>query len=143
MPFFLERDEEAQAGRAVLLVGHGSLRRGSGAAMIRLAALARARGVAPVVEAGFLNYSRPAFAEALARCVACGAAEVVVQPYFLVCGKFVSVDLPRVVATGRAAHPNVGLALAQPFGDHPALEALVLKRAAEAIAASASRNGCG
>src|SRR5690349_9572208 len=84
--------------RAVLLVGHGSLRSGSGAAMIRLAARVRAAGVAPIAGAGFLNYSRPSFAEALARCAARGADEVVVQPYFLVPGKFVRVDLPRLLA---------------------------------------------
>src|SRR5207249_4127788 len=89
--------------RAVLLIGHGSLRPGSGAAMIRLAARARAAGVAPIVEAGFLNYSRPRFAQALARCAAKGAAEVVVQPYFLIPGKFVQEDLPRVV---RAIQPT-------------------------------------
>ncbi len=118
--------------RAILLVGHGSLRTGSGAAMIRLAARARAAGVAPIAGAGFLNYSRPTFAEALARCVAQGAAEVVVQPYFLVPGKFVRVDLPRVLKTSQAAHPTVVLRLAEPFGDHPALAELALKRAAEA-----------
>jgi sirohydrochlorin cobaltochelatase len=118
--------------RAVLLIGHGSLRRGSGAAMIRLAARAREAGVAPIVEAGFLNYSRPRFAQALARCVAQGATEVVVQPYFLIPGKFVQVDLPRALKAFQAAHPAVTLRLAAPFGDHRAMAELVLKRAAAA-----------
>jgi sirohydrochlorin cobaltochelatase len=116
--------------RAVLLIGHGSLRPGSGAAMIRLAARARQAGVAPIVEAGFLNYSRPRFPQALARCVAQGAAEVVVQPYFLIPGKFVQVDLPRALKAFQAAHPALVLRLAAPFGDHPAMAELVLKRAA-------------
>jgi sirohydrochlorin ferrochelatase len=118
--------------RAILLVGHGSLRPGAGAAMIRLAARIRAAGIAPIAGAGFLNYSRPSFAEALARCVAYGADEVVVQPYFLVPGKFVRVDLPRLMAAGRAAYPDLALRLAEPFGDHPALAELALKRAAQA-----------
>jgi sirohydrochlorin cobaltochelatase len=116
--------------RAVLLIGHGSLRPGSGAAMIRLAARAREASVAPIVEAGFLNYSRPRFAQALARCIAQGAAEVIVQPYFLIPGKFVQVDLPRALKAFQAAHPGVALRLAAPFGDHHALAELVLKRAA-------------
>src|SRR5215510_7220195 len=119
--------------RAVLLIGHGSLRRGSGAAMIRLAARARAAGVAPIVEAGFLNYSRPRFAQALARCVDQGATEVVIQPYFLVPGKFVQEDLPRVVRAIQPTRPYVALRLTAPFGDHPALAELAQKRAAEAI----------
>jgi sirohydrochlorin cobaltochelatase len=118
--------------RAVLLIGHGSLRPGSGAAMFRLAARAREAGVAPIVEAGFLNYSRPMFAEALARCVVRSAREIVVQPYFLVPGKFARTELPRLLQAGQLAHPTVELRLAEPFGDHPALAELVLKRAAEA-----------
>jgi sirohydrochlorin cobaltochelatase len=102
--------------------------------MIRLAARARESGVAPIVEAGFLNYSRPRFAQALARCVAQGASEVIVQPYFLIPGKFVQVDLPRALSVCQAAHPGVALRLAAPFGDHPALAELALKRAAAAEA---------
>jgi sirohydrochlorin cobaltochelatase len=121
--------------RAVIMVGHGSLRAGSGAAMIRLAARARSAGVAPLVAAAFLNYSHPRFAEALARAMARGATEVVVQPYFLVPGKFVAEDVPRLLVDARAAHPLVRFALAEPLGDHPALAELVLKRAEEAAPA--------
>jgi sirohydrochlorin cobaltochelatase len=118
--------------RAVVLVGHGSLRPGSGAAMIRLAERAHAAGIAPIVTAGFLNYSRPTFAETLVRCIDGGANEIVIQPYFLVPGKFVREDLARLVEAGQAAHPELTIRLAQPFGDHPALARLMLKRALEA-----------
>src|SRR5688572_2943158 len=88
-------DQRAQK-RAVLLVGHGSLRPDAGAAMVRVAEHAQAVGVAPIVCAGFLNYSQPTFGEVLARCVASGASELIVQPYFLVPGKFVRDDLARL-----------------------------------------------
>ena len=115
--------------QAVILVGHGSLRSASGAAMIRLAARAQEAGIAPIVRAGFLNYSRPTFADVLERCVTAGATEVVVQPYFLIPGKFVREDIPQLVTTGQATHPGVALQLAEPFSDHPVLAQLVLKRA--------------
>jgi sirohydrochlorin ferrochelatase len=119
--------------RGVVLVGHGSLRRGAGAAMIRLAQRLREERVAPVVAAGFLNYSRPSFAEAVARCVARGAREIVVQPYFLVPGVFVANDLPQLVAEAQALHPLVSFEIAAPLGDHPALASLVLRRAEAAL----------
>jgi sirohydrochlorin cobaltochelatase len=100
--------------------------------MFRLAARARAAGLAPVVAAGFLNYRRPTFAEALASCVATGAKNAIVQPYFLVSGKYVRDDVARLMETGRQAHPEVSLRVAAPFGDHPALARLVLQRALEA-----------
>lgn len=117
--------------RAVMLVGHGSLRSGAGAAMIRLAERAQAARVASIVSAGFLNYSRPAFGETLERCVEGGASEVIIQPYFLVPGKFVREDLARLAEAGRLAHPELSIQVAQPFGDHPALARLLLKRALE------------
>jgi sirohydrochlorin cobaltochelatase len=125
----------ARAGehvRAVVLVGHGSLRSGAGAAMIRLAERAQSARVAPIVSAGFLNYSRPTFGEVLARCVEGGASDVIIQPYFLVPGKFVREDLARLAKAGRLAHPGLSIQVAQPFGDHPALARLLLKRALEA-----------
>ncbi len=116
---------------AVILVGHGSLRPGSGAAMIRIAARVREAGIAPVAAAGFLNYSQPRFEKALERCIAHGANSVVVQPYFLVPGKFVRIDLPRMLEKAGAAYPMIRITLAAPFGCHPALAELVLKRVSE------------
>ncbi len=127
-----QRRPEADSARAVLLIGHGSLRPGAGAAMIRLVERVQAAGVAPIVTAGFLNYRRPTFSEALARCIHDGAHDVIVQPYFLVPGKFVQKDLQRLIETGRLAHPTLSLRMARPLGDHPALARLVLKRALEA-----------
>jgi sirohydrochlorin cobaltochelatase len=118
--------------RAVILIGHGSLRSGAGAAMIRLAERAHVAGVAAIVRAGFLNYSRPTFDEALAGCVESGASEVIIQPYFLIPGKYVREDLARLAAAGRLAFPHLSIQIAQPFGDHPALARLLLKRALEA-----------
>jgi sirohydrochlorin cobaltochelatase len=115
-----------------MLIGHGSLRSGAGAAMIRLAERARAAGVAPIVSAGFLNYSQPTFDETLAGCVEGGASEVIVQPYFLIPGKYVRDDLARLADAGRRAFPGLSIQIAQPFGDHPALARLLLKRALEA-----------
>ena len=119
-------------GRAVMLIGHGSLRPGAGAAMIRLAERVQAAAVAPIVTAGFLNYRRPTFSEALVRCIDDGARDLIVQPYFLIPGKFVHNDLERLVQAGQLAHPELSLRIARPFGDHPALARLLLKRALEA-----------
>jgi len=116
----------------VMLIGHGSVRSGAGAAMIRLAERAHAAKVAPIVSAGFLNYSRPSFDETLAGCVESGASEVIIQPYFLIPGKYVREDLARLAEAGRRAFPGLPIQIAQPFGDHPALARLLLKRALEA-----------
>lgn len=115
---------------AVVLFSHGSLLPGAGLALGAHAARLRARGVASVVEVGYLNYSEPPFAEAVAKCVAEGADRVIVAPYFLVPGKFVQVDLPQAVAAVQAVYPGVAFEVAEAIGFDAAL--------ADALIASAS-----
>lgn len=129
-----------QEARGVILLGHGSLRTNGGAAMIRLAERAQESGVAPLVEAAFLNYRRPSFQEALARCIAANVTDIVVQPYFLVPGKFVRSDVAQLVAAEQLAHPELTLRVARPFGEHPALARLLQKRALEADYTAANPN---
>lgn len=114
--------------RALILVGHGSLRKASGAAMIRLAALARKTGLAPIATAGFLNFSKPTFADAVDRCVRKGATEVLVQPYFLIPGYYVAQALPKLVAEAQTRYPTLTIRVAEAFGFHPALVELVQSR---------------
>jgi sirohydrochlorin ferrochelatase len=115
--------------KAAILVGHGSLRKASGAAMIRLAALLRQEGDFPIATAGFLNFSRPTFLDAVSRCVRKGATEIFVQPYFLISGYYVKTGVPKLIAEAKAAFPAVRFHLAEAFDDHPALVALTHKRA--------------
>ena len=117
---------------AVILVGHGSLRQASGASMIRLAALLRKQGVAPIATAGFLNFSKPTVADAVERCARKGATHIVIQPYFLISGFYVKRILPKLIAEARAAHPALTFSIADAFEYHPALVQMVLNRAAAA-----------
>lgn len=127
---------QRQGLHAVILIGHGSLRSASGASMIRIAARLRERGVAPVVEAAFLNYSRPTLAETVAKAAALGATTITVQPYFLIAGVYVQNDLRNLVAEVNASFPNLTFQLAPVLGEHPALTTLAQRRVQEALDAS-------
>ena len=115
--------------RAVILVGHGSLRQASGASMIRLAALVRKQGVAPIATAGFLNFSQPTFADAVRRCAGKGATHITVQPYFLISGYYVKRVLPKLIEEVKKEHPQLTLEVADAFEYHPALVQMVTERA--------------
>ena len=117
-----------QATHAVILIGHGSLRSASGASMIRIAARLRERGVAPLVEAAFLNYSRPTLAEMVEKVAAAGATTITVQPYFLIAGVYVQNDLRALVAEVAAQFPTLEFQLAPVIGAHPALVDLAQRR---------------
>jgi len=115
-----------------VLIGHGALNKASGASMIRHAALLKKNGTADFATAGFLNFSKPSFADAVQRCADKGTSEIIVQPYFLINGYYVDTVLRKLVDEAKETHPNIQFTQMQPFGDHPALAQLVIKRLHEA-----------
>jgi sirohydrochlorin ferrochelatase len=115
---------------AAVLVGHGSLHSDSGQAMLQIAALLREQQVAPVVEAGFLNFSQPTMSEAVEKAVAQGVDQVIIQPYFLIAGHYVRNELREVVHTLAAKHSSVRFTIADVLGDHTAMFNLACKRLA-------------
>jgi sirohydrochlorin cobaltochelatase len=118
--------------RAVLLIGYGSVLPGIGTAMIRIASRISSSGIAPIAAAGFIAGCRPSFSEALKSCIACGADEIVVQPYALVEDIPIRRDLRRLVQYASDAHPGIAIRVARPIGDHAALAQIALQRATEA-----------
>lgn len=113
---------------ASILVGHGSIHSDSGKSMIRIAARLREQGIAPIVEAGFLNYNQPTFADAVQKGKTQGATEVIVQPYFLIDGQYASQDLPQLVHTVATTEPALRFTIGETLGYHPALIKLAVKR---------------
>ncbi len=118
--------------KGIVLIGHGSIKSASGASMIRMAARLRERGVAPVVEAGFLNYSRPTLVEAIEKVVAAAATTVTVQPYFLIDGVYVRQDLRGEIEQIAARFPEVVFRVAASFGAHPLMSEISFDRVREA-----------
>ena len=114
---------------AIILFSHGSLLCGAGEALKAQAARLRERGLAPVVEIGYLNYSEPPFADTVARVAEQGATRIVVAPYFLVPGKFVKVDLPRAVQAAQSLYPDVEFVVADAIGYDPRLAGALLDSA--------------
>ncbi|CAG0979754.1 partial Regulator of sigma-E protease RseP, partial [Gammaproteobacteria bacterium] len=70
--------------------------------------------------------------EVIDACVAQGASDIVIHPYFLAPGRHASEDMARVVEQARARHPSVRFVLTDPLGPDPVLADLVLARAAAA-----------
>ena len=101
---------------AVILFSHGSLLCGAGEALLAQASRIHERGIAPIVEVGYLNYSEPPFANTITQVVSAGATRILVIPYFLVPGKFVKADLPKAVAAAQSAYPDVAFIVADAIG---------------------------
>ncbi len=119
--------------RHLLIVAHGSRRQASNDEVRRLAVRLgelRAPGIDQVGVA-FLELAEPAIPEGLAECVAQGAAEIIVFPYFLAAGTHVANDIPEAIASFREQHPTVGIRLTDHLGASDALPQAILAVASE------------
>ena len=101
---------------ALILFSHGSLLCGAGEALDAHAERLRKQGTWDLVTVGYLNYSEPTFAEAVADCAARGARRILVLPFFLVPGYFVTQSLPEQLKAVQAAHPEIAFTVAAAIG---------------------------
>jgi sirohydrochlorin ferrochelatase len=114
--------------RAVVLVDHGSRAAAANAVLDEVAALLRRRLPERIVEVAHMELAPPTLAEALERCVAAGAREIVVHPYFLAPGAHATGDVPAQAAAAAARHPGVTVRVTAPLGAHPAIVDAILDR---------------
>lgn len=116
--------------QALLVVDHGSRRAEANARLGEVVALVeREVGADVIVEPAHMELAEPTLRQAFARCVARGATEVVVVPYFLSPGRHAREDIPRLAAAAAAEHPSVRVRVAEVLGPHRRLAALVALRA--------------
>jgi sirohydrochlorin ferrochelatase len=117
---------------ALLLIAHGSRQPEANADLFHLVEQVRTRGRYALVEACFLELAQPGIVDGGARCVAQGALQVILVPYFLSAGVHVRRDLTAACQKLQQLFPEVRFRLAKPLGRHPLLVDIVAQRAAEA-----------
>ena len=118
--------------RAILLVDHGSRLAEANDVLEQVAALVRARDPDRIVCVAHMELARPTVQEGIDACVAAGAAEVVVHPYFLAPGRHSTRDIPALVGAVADRHPSVSIRVSEPLGVHEALVDAILARVEEA-----------
>ncbi len=118
--------------RAILLVDHGSRRAEANQALEQVAALLRERAPGCIVEIAHMELAPPTLAEGIKACVAAGAREIVVHPYFLAAGNHSTRDIPALAREAARSHPDVTVRVSDPLGPHPKLIEVILDRIGEA-----------
>ena len=116
----------------LVLFSHGSLLCGAGEALEAHAARLRATGRYIRVEIGYLNYSDPPFAETVARLAQDGVTCILVAPYFLIPGYFVSKSLPELLEAVKQKHPEMTFTVAEALGTDDILADALLASALSA-----------
>jgi len=104
--------------KALLIIVHGSRRSRSNEEVKQLAGqLNTTLGETfPIIECGFLEIAEPAIGQAVDHCVAQGASEIRVLPYFLSAGRHVSEDVPAEINEAAKRHPDITLSIAPHIG---------------------------
>ena len=130
--------------KAALLIAHGSRRAEANADLHKLTAMVRDRfparaagggeaddrdgGGYDVVEPAFLELADPDIPAGAAACVAAGATDVRMLPYFLSMGTHVADDLREFREQFTQQYPGVTFTVCPPLGLHPKLVEVVFER---------------
>jgi len=113
---------------AILLVDHGSRRSEANALLEEIAVRVRARRPGCIVRTAHLELVAPSIAEGIDSCVAAGARDIVVHPYFLGPGRHTVGDIPRLVREASRGLPEVRVRTSEPLGIHDKIVEVVLER---------------
>lgn len=118
----------SNGSRALLVVAHGSRREQSNNEVRELTARLQqqAAGEYGQIACAFLELAEPSIPEGIEQCIAAGADEVVVLPYFLSAGRHVVKDIPADVAGKQAEHPDVTISIAPYLGASAGIVELML-----------------
>src|SRR5215470_1543748 len=112
--------------RAVVVADRGSRLADANALVEEVAARVRERLPGRIVRAAHLELAEPSIAAAIDACVAEGAREIAIAPWFLAPGAHTTRDLRRLAEEGERRHPGVRIACAEPLGlDERLVEALL------------------
>lgn len=116
--------------QALLMIDHGS-RGGANDLLREVAALMRERFGLGNVHYAHMELGEPTIQQGFDACVADGAQEVIVHPYFLGPGRHVTTGIPDLVAQAAVRHPGVVFRITRPLGLHPKICEVILERIAE------------
>eukprot|EP00004_Rigifila_ramosa_P001992 TRINITY_DN12022_c0_g1_i1.p2 TRINITY_DN12022_c0_g1~~TRINITY_DN12022_c0_g1_i1.p2 ORF type:complete len:395 (-),score=82.05 TRINITY_DN12022_c0_g1_i1:13-1197(-) len=117
----------AAANWALVVLAHGSKAPTWKAAVERL--VARLEHVAPVVAAAYYEMCPPDLPTVLQSIHSRGIKHIVIVPYFLSPGKHLLEDIPALVKSIQATHPDLVLHVTDCLQDHPAVQTAVISRA--------------
>lgn len=117
--------------QALLLVAHGSRRDASNSEVFKLAETIgnASKQHFGYVGAAFLELAEPSIPAGIHQCVAAGATDVRVLPYFLNTGRHVAEDIPREVEQARAELPDIDIKLLPHIGAGDAMIDLLIHKA--------------
>ncbi|MBM3803305.1 MAG: sirohydrochlorin cobaltochelatase [Acidimicrobiia bacterium] len=121
--------------QALLLVDHGSTQSEANELLPRIAQLVKELSKFEIVCYAHMELAEPTIEQGFDFCVAAGASEIIVHPYFLAPGRHSTSDIPRLAARAASKHDGVRYRVTEPLGLDTKIAQLVIER----VEQSASR----
>lgn len=113
---------------AIVLVDHGSRNPDTRAHLPAVAERVAAARPDWLVRHAHMEFGTPKIADAIETCVAEGATEIHVHPFFLNTGMHVRESIPEIVEAERARYPDVVIDVTEHLGLHDGIVDAVLTR---------------
>lgn len=117
---------------AVQLIAHGSRREEANEELVEVANRLSEQSDYGLVVASYLEIADPSIPVAARLCVAAGATEVLMMPYFLSPGSHGTSDMQRYRAELQDEFPDIRFRLCPPLGLHPLMLDIIRDRLSEA-----------
>jgi sirohydrochlorin ferrochelatase len=114
--------------KAILLIDHGSKRSEANDVLEKVSRLVRRALPETIVRHAHMELAPPTLSEAFDACVAEGAEEIIVHPYFLVPGDHTTRDIPRLAAEAASRHPGMRVKITDPIGAHEKIGDVIVER---------------
>jgi len=120
--------------KALLIVAHGSRREASNEEVRQITRQVSeiAGDQFAMVISGFLELVEPSIPDGIQQCIAAGATEVVVLPYFLSAGRHVAQDVPADIKLAQDKNPHIKIVQAAYLGSASGVAELLLGLAKDA-----------
>jgi sirohydrochlorin ferrochelatase len=119
--------------QALLLIDHGSTRDDANELLPKVARMIKEMSDFEIVCYAHMELAEPTIQQGFDACIAAGAVEVIVHPYFLGPGRHSVSDIPRMVAEAAAKYSGVSYRLTEPLGLNPRIGELILQRVRESL----------
>lgn len=117
----------------VILIDHGSRQTAANDMLIEVVRVFKETTECRIVEPAHMELARPTLDEAFAACVAQGATEIVIHPYFLAPGRHSTQDIPRMAQEVAQQFPQIPFRVTQPLGVDTRMTDLSLTRIQESL----------
>ncbi|MCH9645042.1 MAG: CbiX/SirB N-terminal domain-containing protein [Proteobacteria bacterium] len=117
--------------KAILLVAHGSRKQSSNEEVKQLSLKMNqlVSNEFDLIKHAFLELAEPLIPDGIDQCVALGATDIIIVPYFLSAGRHVTEDVPEEVQKGINNNPDVNIVISDYLGENREIANLLLQSA--------------